>query len=102
MNSSDLHTHTVFSDGLNTMEEMVRAAEAKVFSSIGFSDHSFTDFDRRYCIREEQLPQYHAEIRRLKEAYAGRIEVYAGWNMTVSRSFRIEACMTMSLAIATM
>ena len=78
MGYSDLHVHTVFSDGINTMEEMVQAAVEKGLSSIGFSDHSFTSFDLRYCIREEQLPGYHAELRRLKEKFRGSIEVYAG------------------------
>lgn len=78
MRYSDLHTHTVFSDGICTMEEMVRAAAEKGLISIGISDHSYTDFDLRYCIREEQLPAYHAELQRLKAAYAGIIEVYAG------------------------
>ena len=70
MRYSDLHTHTVFSDGICTMEEMVRAAAEKGLISIGISDHSYTDFDLRYCIREEQLPAYHAQLQRLKAAYA--------------------------------
>lgn len=78
MHGSDLHTHTVFSDGKSTIEEMVCAAASKGFVSIGISDHSFTPFDLRYCIREEQIPQYHAELRRVKEKYKGRIEVYTG------------------------
>ena len=45
MRYSDLHTHTVFSDGANTMEEMVRAAVERNFVSIGISDHSYTAFD---------------------------------------------------------
>lgn len=78
MRYSDLHTHTVFSDGIHTMEAMVRAAMDRGFLSIGISDHSYTDFDLRYCIREERLTEYHAEIRRLKALYGDRIEVYAG------------------------
>lgn len=75
---SDLHTHSVFSDGKSTIEAMVCAAVAKGLTSIGISDHSFTPFDLRYCMREEQIPQYLAELRRVKEKYNGRIEVYAG------------------------
>lgn len=78
MSGSDLHTHTTFSDGADTMEQMVRAAAKQGLTAIGISDHSFTDFDLSYCIREEQLTRYHAEVRRLKAEYAGRIEVYAG------------------------
>jgi len=78
MRYSDLHTHTVFSDGVHTMEDMVRAAVERGFASVGISDHSYTHFDLRYCIRQERLPEYHAELRRLKDAYAGRIQIYAG------------------------
>jgi histidinol-phosphatase (PHP family) len=46
--------------------------------SVGISDHSFTEFDRRYCIKQEALEDYHKEICRVREAYAGVIEVYAG------------------------
>ena len=78
MNYSDLHTHTVFSDGQNTMEEMVRAAIRKNMISIGISDHSFTAFDRRYCMGEGQLAAYLGEICRVGAVYRDRIEVYAG------------------------
>lgn len=76
MCQSDLHVHTVFSDGINTMEEMVRAAMDRGFASIGISDHSYTPHDLRYCIREERLPAYHAELERLKAVYRDRIKVY--------------------------
>ena len=78
MRCSDLHTHTVFSDGIHTMENMVRSAVERGFVSVGISDHSYTPFDLRYCIRQERLPEYHAQLHRLKERYASRIEVYAG------------------------
>lgn len=78
MRYSDLHLHTTFSDGKHTIEEMVRSAVEKGMVSVGISDHSFTEFDQRYCIRPEALETYHKEIRRVREAYADVIEVYAG------------------------
>ena len=78
MRYSDLHVHTAFSDGVHTMEDMVRAAVERGFVSIGISDHSYTPFDLRYCIRQESMPAYHAELCRLKAQYADSIEVYAG------------------------
>lgn len=36
----DLHTHTNFSDGLNTIEEMVEAAKNLGYEYIGITDHS--------------------------------------------------------------
>ena len=78
MRYSDLHVHTTFSDGIHTPEEIVQEAIRRNFLSIGISDHSFTDFDQRYCIKKEALADYHAEIRRVREQYADQIEVYAG------------------------
>ena len=75
---SDLHTHTVFSDGKNTVEEMVREAIRRNMVSIGISDHSYTEFDTSYCMKKEALPAYLEEIQRVKIAYEGQIQVYAG------------------------
>lgn len=78
MRFSNLHQHSTFSDGKSTMEEVVRAAIAKNFVSIGFSDHSFTACDPSYCMKREQYQNYFAEIARLREKYAGQIDVLTG------------------------
>ncbi len=75
---SNLHTHSTFSDGVNTVEEIVSAALAQNFVSIGFSDHSFTEFDTRYCMRPPVMPAYFREIKRVAKKYEGLIEVYTG------------------------
>jgi len=59
-------------------EENVLAAIEKNMVSLGFSDHSFTEFDRRYCLRKVNIPAYIREIRRLQAKYADRIEIYLG------------------------
>ena len=76
--SFDLHTHTVFSDGENTPEEMVAAAWKKGLDLIGISDHSHTFFDESYCIAKARMQDYFEEIARLKQVYAGKIEVLCG------------------------
>ena len=79
MRYSNLHTHTIYSDGKNTPREVVEAAIAKNMVSLGFSDHSFTDFDLRYCIPKEKLGEYISEVRALKKEYEGQIEIYLGY-----------------------
>lgn len=74
----DLHTHTVFSDGKNTPEEMVLAAIEKGLDTIGISDHSHTPFDSSPCMKKEKLDEYFAELSRLKDKYKGKIEVLCG------------------------
>ena len=72
----NLHTHSTFCDGKNTPEEIVKEAIGRGFSAIGFSGHGYTDFDLRYCMQDWE--GYLAEIRRLKEQYRGKIEIYLG------------------------
>ena len=75
---SHLHTHTTFSDGKNTPEEMVLSAIEKGLKTIGISDHSVTAFDSSYCLKAEQISDYIKEIERLKEKYRDKIEVLCG------------------------
>ena len=71
----DLHMHTVWSDGQNTPEEMVQEAIRKGLETVGISDHSSGD----PCgMKLEQNTAYKAEIARLKEKYAGQIQVLCG------------------------
>lgn len=74
----DLHVHTTFSDGADTPEEMVRAALEKGLTAIGFSDHSYTDFDESYCIGKDALTSYRETVLALKETYRDRIQVLLG------------------------
>ncbi len=75
---ADLHTHTVYSDGKNTAEEMLLAAIGAGLECIGISDHSYTFFDESYCMKKEAIPAYRREIAALKEKYRGRIRVLCG------------------------
>ena len=71
----DLHMHTVWSDGTNTAEEMVQEAIRKGLETVGISDHSSGD----PCgMKMETVPEYKAEIARLKAKYAGKIRVLCG------------------------
>ena len=75
-NIHSYHVHSTFSDGKNTPEEIVLAAIEKGFVSIGFSDHGFTGYDLRYCMKDQT--GYINEIKRLKEAYRSQIQIYLG------------------------
>lgn len=78
MITRDLHTHTTYSDGNNTPEEMVLSAIKKGLDVIGISDHSYTPFDTSYCISEEKTEAYIKEIERLKIKYNDKIKVLCG------------------------
>ncbi len=73
---ANYHVHSTFCDGKQTPEEIVRAAVERGFSAIGFSSHGHTPFDLRYCMKD--TAGYLREIRRLKDAYRSKIQIYVG------------------------
>lgn len=75
---SNVHTHTTFSDGSNSAEEMVLGAMRLGFHTLGFSDHGHAAYDR--CgMSLHQEAAYREEIRRLQQLYAGRILILLGY-----------------------
>ncbi len=78
MINRDLHVHTTYSDGKSTPEEVVLSAIEKDIKTLGFSDHSYTDFDEKYCIKKDKVDEYIATILALKEKYKGKIEILCG------------------------
>lgn len=75
---SNFHTHTRYCDGKDSVFEMAEAAAAQGLTALGFSGHSTTPFDLRFCMAAEDLPRYAADVRRAREIYEGRMEIYLG------------------------
>ena len=78
MTTQDLHTHTVYSDGKNTPEEMVLSAIEKGLQTFGISDHSYMSFDDSYCLKKETVEEYIKEIERLKTKYSDKLKILCG------------------------
>lgn len=78
MTLCDFHVHTNFCDGKDFPEDIVKEAIRLGMKRLGFSDHSFTEFDGDFCMTFDGTQSYKAEIRRLKEKYAGKIEILCG------------------------
>ena len=74
----NLHMHTTYVDGRDTPEELVLAALEKGFASIGFSEHTNLRYSVRPNITAESIVPYKEEIYRLKQKYAGVIDVFCG------------------------
>lgn len=70
------HTHTTFSDGAHTVEEMVQAAIALGMPIIGFSDHSKNEWSMDYCMQDEE--GYRRAVLAAKEKFAQKIAVLCG------------------------
>jgi histidinol-phosphatase (PHP family) len=75
---TDLHMHTVYCDGKNTAEEMVRSAIEKGFNCVGISGHSYTHFDESYCMSREDTEKYRHDISWLKRKYHKKITLLCG------------------------
>ncbi|MDD4075396.1 MAG: PHP domain-containing protein [Eubacteriales bacterium] len=74
--SEDLHTHTLFSHGKGTPEQNVQAAVSRGLSRIAVSEHGPAHLF--YGVRGKKLDAFQADMRRLKAAYADRIDVCLG------------------------
>lgn len=74
---SNYHTHTSFCDGKDSPAELVEEALRLGCPELGFSGHAHVSFDD-CCMTPEGTEAYKAEIRRLKEQYAGRIRLWLG------------------------
>lgn len=75
---SNIHTHSTYADGRDAPEAMIRAALALGFHTLGFSEHGHADYDD--CSMPAAIePEYRAEILRLRDRYAGRIDILLGY-----------------------
>lgn len=82
----NLHTHTVFGDGRSTAEEMVLGALSGGCGSLGFSEHSplLPPLDPDgWTMLAENEDAYRAEVLRLREKYAGQLELLLGLEQDV-------------------
>ncbi len=75
---ANFHTHTIYCDGKNTVEEMVLSAIEKGFDALGFSGHSYTGFDADFCMKQEGISAYLKEVGEMKEKYKDKIAIYVG------------------------
>ena len=78
MRFSNLHTHTIFSDGKGSVRDNIESAILKNMSSLGFSDHSFTACDTSYCMKLENYKNYFKTLDEMKREYEGRLPIFTG------------------------
>lgn len=63
---SNAHTHSRWCDGLDAITDMVEAARALGFVSLGFSSHARQGFDPAYSMAPDAQAGYFAELRALQ------------------------------------
>ena len=86
MQKINLHTHSKFSDGRFTAEEMVISAIQCGFTVLGFSEHSihplnpsFYSPEKSWHIFSENISAYAKEMQRLKKKYEAQIKLLTGF-----------------------
>jgi DNA polymerase (family X) len=72
-----LHAHTERSDGVNTLEEMVKATRARGYEYFGVADHSRS---AHYAggLRLEELAEQEVEARALDAKYGPKFKIFSG------------------------
>ena len=77
----NLHTHSIFSDGKSTPEDVVLEAINQGLKVLGFSDHSPVPFENSFAIKNNEVNNYITTIKSLKEKYKDQIDIYCSMEM---------------------
>lgn len=74
-----VHTHSLFCDGKNSLAEMAQAAYEAGAVSFGASGHSHTPLpEDAGMVLPADMTEYRREVLRIREAYAGKMDVLLG------------------------
>ncbi len=74
----NLHTHSTYCDGKNSLREMVERAIFLGFDAIGFSGHSYMEWSESHSMSVAGTEDYKREVRALAAEYRDRIHVFLG------------------------
>lgn len=83
------HNHTTASDGRNTLNEMVGAAEKLGWEYIGIADHSKASFQAN-GLSEERLLQQIADIQKLNTSKRFKTHVFTGTECDILADGRLD------------
>ncbi len=83
------HNHTTASDGRNTLNEMVAAAEALGWDYLGIADHSKASFQAN-GLSEERLARQVEEIQKLNTSGRFRTWVFTGSEVDILADGRLD------------
>lgn len=78
MVKQNLHTHTSYDHGKDSVEEMIEAAIEKGFTVLGFSGHGTNKPLARTSMSAENQKAYKRDILAAKEKYRDQIEIHLG------------------------
>ncbi len=74
----NLHTHSAYCDGENSIKELIETAIEKGFNSIGFSSHAHFEYGMDYALTKSGTEEYVREINLMKKEYKDKIHIFCG------------------------
>ncbi|MBR6801866.1 MAG: histidinol-phosphatase HisJ family protein [Eubacteriaceae bacterium] len=72
------HNHSVFSDGSDTMQDMLSCAYNEGFTHFAMTDHIHSDQTPQWTVTYDRYEEYLNEIKRFKDMYDGKMKIYTG------------------------
>lgn len=78
MIKQNLHTHSIYCDGKDTIEAMTLAAINKGFNVLGFSGHGNCRNVDDYSMDENNTKKYVEDVLAVKEKYQDQINIFLG------------------------
>jgi histidinol-phosphatase (PHP family) len=76
--ASDIHIHSIYSDGSGSVSDIAKCAVEKGLTSITFTDHMPLPFKANYAMDMDKIAAYRDEIKSLRKDYAGRLQIKMG------------------------
>ncbi|MFH0797927.1 MAG: DNA polymerase/3'-5' exonuclease PolX [Candidatus Woesearchaeota archaeon] len=77
----DLHMHTNYSDGSDSVEDMIKAAKALGYEYIAITDHSRSE-TIAHGLKVDRLLEYNKDIKRIASKFKG-IKVFTGSEVNI-------------------
>lgn len=77
-NLTNYHSHCLYCDGHAHMEDFIRFAINQGFTSYGISSHAPLPFPTAWTMEWDRMSDYLDEFQRMKQKYAGQIELAIG------------------------
>ncbi len=83
------HNHTTASDGLDTLEDMVKAAERLGWSYIGFADHSKASYQAN-GLSEDRVLKLIDSIKQFNDSKQSKVKVFSGIECDILSDGRLD------------
>ena len=88
-----MHNHSTFSDGTDTLEDMLEYAYGAGLTHYTISDHSYNTIDNDWNnMTPELYERYLKEASAMKKRYEGRMDVFISMEMEYITSLGISTC----------